>query len=163
MTPIEILAALVALASAVSIGLVAHELAHAAVLRAAGVPHVIDWFPGSDGGLLQAGLRGEWAAVRPRPGAETPAWLLRVSAMMPLALVAPLALVPVGVVADPFASEGSPGSPCSAGWPARCRARRTSRSCGTPTGPSTRRRAPPRRLRGPTRPPTAPREREGTG
>ncbi|MFC7141917.1 hypothetical protein ACFQMA_19030 [Halosimplex aquaticum] len=106
MTPIEILAALVALASAVSIGLVAHELAHAAVLRAAGVPHVIDWFPGSDGGLLQAGLRGEWAAVRPRPGAETPAWLLRVSAMMPLALVAPLALVPVGVVADPFASEG---------------------------------------------------------
>ncbi|WP_415382227.1 hypothetical protein [Halosimplex sp. TS25] len=106
MTPIEILAALAALAVAVSVGLVAHELAHAAVLRAAGVPHVIDWFPGKEGGLLQAGLRGEWAAVRPRPGAETPAWLLRVSAMMPLALVAPFALVPAGVVADPFAGEG---------------------------------------------------------
>ncbi|WP_459191446.1 hypothetical protein [Halosimplex sp. J119] len=106
MTPIQLLAAVAALAVAVSIGLVAHELAHAAVLRAAGVPHTIDWFPGKDGGLLQAGLRGEWAAVRPRPVAETPAWLLRLSAMMPLALIAPLALVPAGVVADPFAAEG---------------------------------------------------------
>ncbi|WP_123539134.1 hypothetical protein [Halosimplex salinum] len=106
MTPIELIAAAVVLALTVSLGLVAHELAHAAVLRAASVPHEIDWFPGQTGGVLHAGLRGQWAVVRPRPGAETPTWLLRLSAMMPLALVTPLALIPAGVVSDPFAVEG---------------------------------------------------------
>ncbi|QLH84071.1 hypothetical protein [Halosimplex pelagicum] len=106
MTPIEIAAAAVALALAVSAGLVAHELAHAAVLRAAGVAYRIDWFPGDDTGVLGAGLRGRWAAVRPRATGETPAWVLRCSAMMPLALAVPLALVPLGVVADPFATDG---------------------------------------------------------
>jgi hypothetical protein len=106
MTPIEIAAAAVAVAIAVSAGLVAHELAHAAVLRAAGVAYRIDWFPGEDTGVLGAGLRGRWAAVRPRATAETPAWVLRCSAMMPLALAAPFAAVPLGVVADPFATDG---------------------------------------------------------
>ena len=106
MTPIEIAAAVATLALAVSAGLVAHELAHALALRAARVPHRIEWFPGADTGVLGAGLRGRWAAVRPRPSADTPAWVLRCSAMMPLALAAPFALVPLGVVADPFATEG---------------------------------------------------------
>ncbi|WP_436910338.1 hypothetical protein [Halosimplex marinum] len=106
MTPIETAAAVAVLALAVSLGLVAHELAHAAVLRAAGVAYRIDWFPGDDTGVLGAGLRGRWAAVRPRATAETPAWVLRCSAVMPLALAAPLALVPFGFVPDPFAGEG---------------------------------------------------------
>ncbi|QPV62532.1 hypothetical protein I7X12_17640 [Halosimplex litoreum] len=106
MTPIEIAAAVTVLALAVSAGLVAHELAHAAALGAAGVPYRIDWFPGEDTGVLGAGLRGRWAAVKPRPTAETPVWVLRCSAMMPLALAVPFAAVPLGVVADPFATDG---------------------------------------------------------
>ncbi|QLH79080.1 hypothetical protein HZS55_18045 [Halosimplex rubrum] len=115
MTPIEIAAAVAVLVLAVSLGLVAHELAHAVVLRAAGVAYRIDWFPGDDTGVLGAGLRGRWAAVRPRATAETPAWVLRCSAMMPLALAAPLALVPLGVVADPFATDGLVGF-AAVGW-----------------------------------------------
>ncbi|WP_135362913.1 hypothetical protein [Halosimplex halophilum] len=115
MTPIDIVAAAAVLVLAVSLGLVAHELAHAAVLRAAGVAYRIDWFPGDDTGVLGAGLRGRWAAVRPRATAETPAWVLRCSAVMPLALAAPLALVPLGFVPDPFAGEGVARF-AAAGW-----------------------------------------------
>ena len=106
MTPIEISAAVVVLAFAVSVGLVTHELAHAAVLRVAGVPHDVHWFPGREGSVFRAGLRGKWAAVEPCPVGETPAWTLRLSATMPLVMLAPLALVPAGLVGDPFATEG---------------------------------------------------------
>jgi len=106
MTPIEISAAVVVLVLAVSVGLVTHELAHAAVLRAAGVPHDVHWFPGREGSVFRAGLRGKWAAVEPCPVGETPAWTLRLSATMPLVMLAPLALVPAGLVGDPFATEG---------------------------------------------------------
>ncbi|MFB6140506.1 MAG: hypothetical protein ABEJ26_08740 [Halosimplex sp.] len=108
MTPIETLAAAAVLALSVSVGLVAHEFAHAAALRAAAVPYEIDWFPDADanGGVLRAGLRGRWATVRPRPDAATPRWSLRASAMMPLAMAAPLALVAAGAVTDPFATDG---------------------------------------------------------
>jgi len=106
MTPIEISAVVVVLVLAVSVGLVTHELAHAAVLRAAGVPHDVHWFPGREGSVFRAGLRGKWAAVEPRPIGETPAWTLRLSATMPLVMLAPLALVPAGLVGDPFATEG---------------------------------------------------------
>ena len=105
MTPIEISATVAVLALAVSIGLVTHELAHAAVLRAAGVPHDIHWFPGRKGSVFRAGLRGKWAAVEPHPVGETPPWTVRISAIMPLVMVVPLVLVPAGVVVDPFATE----------------------------------------------------------
>ena len=106
MTPIEISAAVVVLALAVSAGLVTHELAHGAVLRAAGVPHDIHWFPGREGSVFRAGLRGKWAAVEPQPVGETPSWTVRVSSMMPLVMLVPLALVPTGVVGNPFATGG---------------------------------------------------------
>lgn len=106
MTPIELSLATLVLGTAVSCGLVAHELSHALALRAAGIPYDLEWLPGRGGdGLLHAGLTGTWATVRPRrlPTGTAP-WRLRVAALTPLALVAPVALVPAGVLPDPFAA-----------------------------------------------------------
>jgi Zn-dependent protease len=105
MIPIDLALAVVLLPMSVGTGLVAHELGHALVLRAAGVPHDVIWFGGRDSDALGAAGAGRWATVRPRPSRETPAWVLRASAMAPLAMVAPFALVPLGVVPAPFAGS----------------------------------------------------------
>jgi len=117
MTPIEFALVAVLLPVSVGIGLVAHELGHALVLRAAGVPHDITWFGGRDTGALGAAVAGQWATVRPRPSPETPAWALRASSMTPLAMVAPFALVPLGVVPDPFTGS-LPVTVALLGWTA---------------------------------------------
>lgn len=117
MTPIDLTAAAVVLALSVGLGLVAHELSHAVVLRAAGIPHDITWFGGRDrASLFRAGVAGQWATVTPRPSAGTPAWLLRLSAMMPLAMVAPLAIVPLGLAPDPVATGSLPVQVAVLGW-----------------------------------------------
>jgi hypothetical protein len=101
----ELLAAPVALATAVVVGTVAHELSHAAVLRTLGVPCTLAWFPDDDGTPLRAALTGRWAVVTPRPASDGVAsWRLRVAAMTPLALVLPLVPVLVGGVPAPVAS-----------------------------------------------------------
>lgn len=104
MTIIEFTTAVVALVLALAVGLLAHELAHAAALRAFGVPCDIEWFPGGDG-LLGGGLAGRWAAVTPRRVPEGLApWRLRVAAMTPLVLALPFSAVAAGIVPDPLAS-----------------------------------------------------------
>lgn len=118
MSPVELLAAVTTLFLAVGVGLVAHELAHAAALRASGIPYEIEWFPGSDASeSLGAGLAGRWATVTPR---QTPAgiapWRLRVAAMTPLLLALPFAPVAVGAVPDPLSVGSLPLQLATIGW-----------------------------------------------
>ena len=101
--------AALALFVTLSIGTVAHEYAHAAVLSLAGIPYETEWLPDREGNdYLRAGAFGTWASVTPRDLPEdTSPWLLRASALMPLTLATPFALVAVGVLPDP-AAVGDP-------------------------------------------------------
>lgn len=93
----EIVGAGVVLLGTVGVGLVAHELAHAAVLAAFGIPYEIEWFPRSP--TLAAAAYGTWATVTPSPVSADPSpWKLRLSAIAPLALAIPPSLVLSGVV-----------------------------------------------------------------
>jgi len=101
--PTELVAAVLALLAALCVGTVVHELLHAGILRAAGASVEIHW--GSDGRSDRhwAAITGSLAAVRLRgvPPALSP-WHLRVASLAPLVLAAPLLLIAVGVVPDPF-------------------------------------------------------------
>lgn len=99
-------------------GTITHELAHAAALRASGVPFDISWLPGRERtGLLRASIAGGWAVVTPRDlPRDLPPWRLRVAAMMPLLLAAPLALTALGVIPSPFASGNPYAVAVAIGW-----------------------------------------------
>lgn len=115
---VTLAAAGLALLAAVAVGTVAHELSHAVVLSALGVPFEIDWLPGrEDRGLLAAGATGTWATVSPtRVPGHGAAWRLRAAALTPLVLATPLALALVGALPDPMQS-GDPVSQAAAiGW-----------------------------------------------
>lgn len=115
MSPSELLAAGLVLVLAVCAGTVLHELLHAGVLRAAGVPFEIQWLPEGDGGL--AGPLGPLASVRLRAiPADLPAWQLRAASLAPLALAAPLLAVPAGAVPDPFAADAVVLQAAVVGW-----------------------------------------------
>lgn len=94
--------ALLTLVVMVFAGLLAHEAAHALVLRSAGISFVVRLFPGRAGGV---GLLAATpvAAVHPDPGPGDSAWILRVAALAPLALAAPVFLIgfAYGLPADP--------------------------------------------------------------
>ena len=118
MGPIELVAAGVVLLVAVVLGTVAHELSHATVLAAFGVPYRIEWLPArAQAGLLRAGVLGGWASVTPReiPSGLAP-WRLRVAALAPLALAVPFALVFAGVLPDPIASGNPLVQAATVGW-----------------------------------------------
>lgn len=91
-----IVAAGVALALAVSVGLVAHELSHAVVLRLAGVRYAVEFFPGRADGLVPALALRPWALVRPVPSGRESPRSLRVAALAPFLLALPVA-VPAAV------------------------------------------------------------------
>jgi hypothetical protein len=115
-----LLGAGVVLFATVVVGTVVHELSHAAALRAFSVPHEIEWLPlRADVGSLRASLTGEWARVEPLdlPPGLSP-WVLRVAALMPLLLATPLALVPLGVLPDPFESDNPHLIAATLGWTA---------------------------------------------
>ena len=116
MTPIELLTAVTALLVALVAGTVAHELAHAAVLRAVSVPCELTLLP-DDEGVLAAGLNGRIAAVTPCriPESVAPGHL-RAAALAPLALLSPFALVQAGVLADPFATGNVALQLAVVGW-----------------------------------------------
>lgn len=117
MSPLELLGAVVVLAVAVCTGTVVHELLHAGVLYAAGVPFQIQWLGDARSGRLGGGLLGAWASVRLRSvPAGLPAWQLRVASLAPLALAVPLLAVPAGLVADPFAREAPLLQAAVIGW-----------------------------------------------
>jgi hypothetical protein len=115
-----LLGAGVVLLATVVVGTVVHELSHAAALRAFSVPHEIEWLPlRADVGTLRASITGEWARVVPYdlPPGRSP-WALRVAALMPLLLATPLALVPLGVLPDPFGSDNPYLIAATLGWTA---------------------------------------------
>lgn len=78
------------LALAVAIGLVAHEWAHAAVLRVARVDYSVSYFPGRTDGFVSLLTTRPWAAVYPRPTGREPAWTLRLAALAPSVLAIPV-------------------------------------------------------------------------
>ena len=105
-----------ALILSIALGTVAHELSHAAVLRALSVPHDLRWFPDrTETGF--GGAFGRWAAVVPRrfPRGLSP-WALRIAALAPLALAAPMVLILVGVLPDPLAAGDLLHSAAIVGW-----------------------------------------------
>ncbi|RQG98199.1 hypothetical protein [Natrarchaeobius oligotrophus] len=84
---------------AVVIGLLAHEWAHAVVLRLADVEYTVSYFPGRTDGLVSLLASCPWAAVHPSPTGREPAWVLRVAALAPLSIAVPVfALVAFDVV-----------------------------------------------------------------
>jgi hypothetical protein len=106
MDPLQLLSAVAVLAGTLCFGTVAHECAHAAALRAAGIDCEMQWLADWDAvGVLRASVLGTWASVTPRGDLDQASPLgLRVAALAPLALVTPFALVAVGVLPDPTAS-----------------------------------------------------------
>lgn len=106
-----------ALLAVVTLGTIVHELLHASVLQAAGVPYDMQWLADASGGTLGSGLLGTWAAVELRAVPEDlPPWTLRVASLAPLVLAAPLLAIPAGVVADPFAGENVVHQAVVLGW-----------------------------------------------
>ena len=103
----ELLVAVFVLLVMLFVGTVAHELAHAAVLRAFGVSYEIEWLPDRNSQTVyNVGLGGTWATVTPRSiPRKMPAWVLRLSAIAPLVLATPLLIAVVGVVPNPLDTE----------------------------------------------------------
>lgn len=99
-----------ALLAALVVGAVAHELSHALALRLAGVPSRVIVLPARDGPHpWLAASRRPLATVTPvASSGDLSPWQLRVAAMMPLCLLAPIGLVVLGVVPDPFATGNLP-------------------------------------------------------
>lgn len=114
----QLLGVAAVLGASVGAGIVAHELAHAAALRLFGVGFEVAWLPGRDEtGLLRSLFAGKLAAVTPRADPDArPTLALRAAAMAPLLLVAPLALVPLGVLPDPFLAEDPYLAAAVVGW-----------------------------------------------
>ena len=93
----------------VSVGIVAHELSHAAVLSLLGIRCDIDIGP--------RGVFGTWAAVTPRgTSPETAAWAVRLASVAPLLLAVPFVPVVAGVVPDPLQADSLLLSAWTVGW-----------------------------------------------
>lgn len=117
-TALDVAAAAGVLLATVGVGTVAHELCHAAVLRAFGVPYDVAWGVRGDGaGRFGGGLAGTWATVTPRdlPRGLSP-WVLRLAALAPFALAAPAVLVPLGVLPDPLAAADPALAAATVAW-----------------------------------------------
>lgn len=102
----ELLWAGVVFVGMLGVGTVAHELTHATVLRALGIPYELEWFPQCEGQAhLNTGLLGAWATVTPQSlDGDVPVWGLKLSAVAPLVLTTPVLLIVLGVLPDPLAT-----------------------------------------------------------
>jgi len=102
----------------IGVGIVAHELSHAAVLSLLGIQ--CDIAIGPDRASVSqfgANIPGTWASVTPReipPG--TSAWALRLSSVAPLVLVVPFVTVVLGIVPDPLQASDPLLSAWTIGW-----------------------------------------------
>jgi hypothetical protein len=74
-------------------GLVAHEWAHALVLRLAAIDYTISYAPNRRPGVFGLIRSCPWAVVHPHPTGAEPPWVLRVAALAPLALAVPILAV----------------------------------------------------------------------
>lgn len=97
------------------VGTLAHESAHAAVLRAFEIPYDVDWRPGT---ATSAGAVAQpLATVTPRAQASpTPSVGLRLAALAPLGLTAPLLLVLAGALPDPLATGDPSLAAATVAW-----------------------------------------------
>ncbi len=86
----DVFLAVPVLAASVAVGLIAHEYAHAFVLRLAGVAYTVEYFPDRGDSVVTTLASCRWARVNPRPIGTEPPWVLRVAALMPLALAVPV-------------------------------------------------------------------------
>lgn len=93
----------------VGVGIVAHELSHAAVLYLLGIECDIAIGPSEiEAGQFGATISGAWAAVTPQgisPG--TPPWAMRLSSIAPLLLALPFVTIAAGIAPDPL-QAGNP-------------------------------------------------------
>lgn len=102
----------------VSVGIVAHELSHAAVLYLLGIQCDINIGPdGVGASQFDAGIFGTWAAVTPREiSPETSAWAMRLSSVAPLILAVPFVAVVTGMVPDPLQADSLLLTAWTVGW-----------------------------------------------
>ncbi|MDQ2052490.1 hypothetical protein RBH26_18665 [Natronolimnohabitans sp. A-GB9] len=92
----ELVVAGLALALAVAAGLVVHELAHALVLRLFGIDYTLSYLPGRTDGVGGFVTSGPLAVVHPHPTGRDSAHALRVAALAPLSLAAPVFAFGIG-------------------------------------------------------------------
>ncbi|GAB7020600.1 hypothetical protein [Halostagnicola bangensis] len=105
MIGIEVAVAGCVLVATVGIGLVAHELSHALILRLGNVEYEISYFPARSGGVVGALASYPWAVVEPSDAPTVSTRVLRIAALSPLALTVPaIALTSSGIspADDPF-------------------------------------------------------------
>ena len=103
-TAVEFATAGVVLVATVTAGTIAHEFAHATVLRSLSVPAEVVFLPNEGEAGLLGSVSGRWATVRPIGGGERlSAWRLRAAGLAPLCLLVPFVLVPLGVAPNPLA------------------------------------------------------------
>ncbi|WIV68034.1 hypothetical protein [Natrialbaceae archaeon AArc-T1-2] len=92
----DLIVAAPVLAFAVVVGLIVHEHAHAFVLELAGVEYTLEYVPDRSDGVVAALASTPWARVEPRPTGHESPWVLRIAALMPLALAVPVLALGVG-------------------------------------------------------------------
>jgi hypothetical protein len=102
----------------VSVGIVAHELSHAAVLWLLGIRCDIGIGPGGVGtGESDTGVFGTLAAVTPRgTSPETAACAVRLAPVAPLLLAVSFVPVVAGVVPDPLQADSLLLGAWTVGW-----------------------------------------------
>ncbi|MFC4450413.1 hypothetical protein [Halorussus aquaticus] len=95
-----------ALLATLAVGICVHELLHVVPLSLTDAEYAVHVLPSGDGSSLQTALTGGLVRVEVThlPDA-TPEWLLRGSALAPLLLALPLALVAAGVLPNPLAAD----------------------------------------------------------
>lgn len=111
MSPLELVAAGIALLLTLAVGSVVHEVCHAAVLTAVGIPFRVVWLPNSRSRAFDA-----LASVSPQPGTDPSPWGLRLAAIMPIWMVAPVGLALLGIVPDPVSAGDTIGTAILVGW-----------------------------------------------
>lgn len=118
MQPIALAGAGTVLLLTVGVGVVAHELSHAAVLYLLGIRCDVAIGPEWVGtGRSDVSACGSWAAVTPRElTPETSVRAMRLSAVAPLILAVPFAAVAAGIVPDPLQADSLFLTTCTVGW-----------------------------------------------
>lgn len=87
----------------VGVGILVHELSHAAVLSLFGIGCEVRIGPfGTEPTPANRTSTGAWATVTPREmPADTSPWVVRGSSMAPLVLTVPLVAIALGATRDP--------------------------------------------------------------
>jgi len=100
------------------VGIVVHELSHAAVLYLFGIQYTVDINPERVGPRrFNAGIFRASVAVTPRAiSPETSAWAMRLSSVAPLILAVPFVTVVTGIVPDPLRADSLPLTASTVGW-----------------------------------------------